>query len=201
MKVYLLDGLWGRHWRLAKLAAQLNLNGFDSEIWTYDSSGRVEISILAERFLKDTQSEKFHAVGYSMGGLILREAMRLKPDLPLTQVAFLNTPHAGTLVANVFGFLGVGIREMQPQSSFLNRLNTAALGQHCEATLAVRTIGDLMVIPSKSASFEKGNTAKRKKNITLKLPAHVWPIYSSRLHLQITNFFLNNKKIRDGLNG
>ncbi|MFV0338501.1 MAG: esterase/lipase family protein [Chthoniobacterales bacterium] len=188
MKVYLLDGLWGRHWRLMKLAKKLYDVGLDSEIWTYDSSGRSKLSTLAEHFLAEAQNNAFAAVGYSMGGLILREAMRLNPNLPLQKIVFLNTPHAGSLVANFFGFLGSGIRDMQPKSPFLKKLHSSSLGQHCHATLTVWTPGDLMVIPARSASFEKGNTAEQKESIRSKVPAHIWPIYSQKLQQKIVHF-------------
>jgi len=120
----------------------------------------------------------FNAVGFSMGGLIIREAMRQDPDLPLQRVAFLNSPHRGSLAAYFLPL--AACRDMRPGSPFLRRLN-AAPWDH--PTLVSWCPGDLMVLPGWSARWSRATQIVRTD-----IPAHDWPVISGTLHRKVILF-------------
>jgi pimeloyl-ACP methyl ester carboxylesterase len=206
MKTVLIDGWMGNHRRLERMRGNIvaadvgssmaesprtssfaeatedkHVRGStDALIWHYDSSGRTALEILGGRlggYLRNL-AEPFNVVGYSMGGLVLREAMRQAPDLPLRRAAFLHTPHQGTWAGYTLNLPAVC--QMRPGSSFLQRLNEAEWDR---PTLNVWCPGDLVVVPGWNARWTKATREER-----CDVPGHIWPLVSRRMHEKIHDF-------------
>lgn len=187
MTTFILDGIWGGHTRWEPLRIRLAREVGPTQIWRYDNSGRTSISTVAERLAKDLagHGEAVHLVGYSMGGIVIREALRQRPDLAVGRAALLHSPHLGSWAAAALPF--VACQEMRPGSRFLARLNA------CDwrvPTFASWCAGDLMIIPGHSARWERATVLRE-----CRLPAHAWPVFSRRLHAEIAGF------LRDGDGG
>src|SRR5258708_5286823 len=88
----LLDGIWGRPRRFAPLQRLLETRCGPTEVFHYDSSGRVPLDVLGGK-LADVirqKNEPVNIVGFSMGGLVIRAAHWLDGSLPIHRVAFVN---------------------------------------------------------------------------------------------------------------
>lgn len=201
MKVVLIDGWWGNHVRLERMRRNIvatnvsswaknhprtHVRGYiDASIWRYDASGSRELEELGGQLVEHLRSlgEPFHAVGYSMGGLVVREALRQAPDLPLARAVFLHTPHRGTWMGHLLGLPAV--RQMRPGSAFLNRLDEAPWNV---PTLNVWCPGDLIVVPGWNARW-----AGATREIRCDVPAHVWPLVSPEMHGKIAEFLTTDE--------
>ncbi|MDX2080300.1 MAG: alpha/beta hydrolase [Terrimicrobiaceae bacterium] len=184
MTTFILDGIWGGHTRWEPLRVRLAREVGPTRIWPYDNSGRTSLTTLAARLVDELErcESGFHLVGYSMGGIVIREAIRQRADLPVGRAALLHSPHAGSWAAAAMPF--VACQEMRPGSRFLARLNA------CDWTIptfATWCPGDLMIIPGHSARWERATILRE-----CRLPAHAWPVFSRRLHREIAEF------LRDG---
>jgi len=152
------------------------------ETFAYDSSGFACLEAEGRRlagFLQ-TIDDGVNLVGYSMGGLLIRSAIREGAALPVKKVAFLNTPHSGSILARFFP--GVGVAQMRPGCAFLKQIDDVPWGYD---TFAVWTPGDLMVVPARSACWSRAG-----KTGVCRVPAHVWPLISSSLHRELAKFLL-----------
>lgn len=110
-----------------------------------------EIDSLVTQVLTETGATEVDIVAHSMGGLATRWYLNTRPDAPVRRVAFLGTPHRGTLSAHLAW--GDGRDEMLPDSRFLEALNgQAALPDGVEA-ITVRTPIDTHVLPGESATL------------------------------------------------
>ena len=104
-----------------------------------------EIRSLVYELTTETGAEHVDIVAHSMGGLATRWYLNAHPDAPIRRVAFLGTPHRGTLSAHLAW--GEGRDEMLPDSPFLQELNALpAVPEHVEA-ITVRTPIDTHVLP------------------------------------------------------
>lgn len=180
----LLDGLWGNPSRLGLMRKRLIAAGVGQvETFAYRSSGfsclKTEGNRLAERIAEIDGS--VNLVGYSMGGLVIRSALCETPSTTVRRVAFINTPHAGSLLARWMP--GVGIGQMRPGCEFLKALES---GDWPYETFSMWTPGDLMVVPAVSARWSKA-----RQIATCRVPAHVWPLVCRDTHRQIAEFFLS----------
>lgn len=95
-RVLLLHGIWNAKAWLVPLAARLRAAGFDTEVFGYPSVfGGPDVAVprLVER-LQD--SEPLALLGHSLGGLVALQALRQRPDLPVTRVVCLGTPLRGS---------------------------------------------------------------------------------------------------------
>ncbi len=186
---YLLDGLWGRPIRLNLLRRRLLAAGLpEVEIHRYDSSGRTCLIAEGQRLAAKLTpaSGPINLVGYSMGGLVVRAALLANAALPIHRVAFLNTPHAGSLVAHTLP--GTGIAQMRPNSEFLKQLDAAPWSH---PTYVAWTPADLMVLPGHSANWPRATQTHR-----CDVPAHVWPVYSRKIHQELAAFLLPSPPIQ-----
>lgn len=177
---YILDGIWGWHTRWEKLRHSLEKSGGAGHIWQYDNSGKTSLEVVAGRLVEELRSldQPFHLVGYSMGGLVIREAMRQAPELPLKKAAFLHSPHNGSFAAH---FLPLpACREMRPGSEFLKRLNAH---DWSHPTLVTWCATDLVILPGYSARW-----ARATYTVQSHIPAHAWPVLSRSIHRRVTKF-------------
>jgi len=110
-----------------------------------------ELDSLVQEVLDATGADRVDIVAHSMGGLATRWYLSTRPDPPVRRVAFLGTPHRGTLAAHLAW--GDGRDDMLPDSPFLEELNSrAALPDGVEA-ITVRTPIDTHVLPGESATL------------------------------------------------
>lgn len=184
IKIILIDGWWGNHVRMellrVRLSSAFTQGACQAAIWPYDSSGRHPLEEIGAIFADHLRrfEEPFHIVAYSMGGLVVREALRQAPELPLSRAVFLHTPHRGTWMGHLLGLPAV--RQMRPGSAFLKKLEAVSWKV---PTLNVWCPGDLIVVPGWNARW-----AGATREIRCDVPAHTWPLVSRGLHRSIGNF-------------
>ena len=110
-----------------------------------------ELDSLVQQVLRETGSDRVDIVAHSMGGLATRWYLSTHREPPVRRVAFLGTPHRGTLAAHLAW--GDGRDDMLPDSPFLEALNAKpALPDGVEA-ITVRTPIDTHVLPGESATL------------------------------------------------
>jgi pimeloyl-ACP methyl ester carboxylesterase len=182
MKTYILDGIWGSHRRWERLRSLLGPNAV---IWKYDNSGRSSLAGVGEQLAGELakSGEPFHLVGFSMGGLVVREALRVGGGLPVGRIALLHSPHAGSQVAR---FLPLpACRDLRPGSAFLQNLAGSPWPYESLCTWCPY---DLMVLPGRSGDFPDATVS-----LCCRIPAHIWPVFSSALHSVIREFLLHGR--------
>ncbi len=98
-KVLLVHGIWNaRHW-LAPFAMRLRRLGLAPELFGYDSVLR-DPRHAGDRLIAHLQRKPVELlVGHSLGGLVILEALRRAPDLPVKRVVCLGSPLCGSGVA------------------------------------------------------------------------------------------------------
>jgi triacylglycerol lipase len=177
----ILDGIWGRPHRWEPLRAALEDRVGPAEIFYYDCSGKPTFELLATHLIARIRAigEPVNLVGYSMGGIVVRTACLLAPDLPVRRAALLNAPHAGSILAWLLPFPGV--RQLRPNSELLRKLKTQPWNI---PTLVVSNPLDTAIVPPSSTKWivETGSYA------VCSVPIHVWPIFSTALRERIVRF-------------
>lgn len=126
-----------------------------------------EIGRAVDSLLTATGADSLHVVAHSMGGLALRSWLAGNPDAPVRRVAFLATPHRGTVAAHLAW--GRGGREMEPGSPFLDSLNARPPVPSGVEALTVRTPLDLRVLPGESVTLPE---SERVRNVEICCPTH-----------------------------
>ena len=184
----ILDGIWGSHSRWERLRSRIATEVGPCRIWRYDNSGRASIESLAAALSLEVKriNAPVNLVGYSMGGLVVREALRQVPGLKVRRVALLNSPNYGSAAARLLPLSAC--REMRPGSAFLKQLNAAPWKY---PTLATWCPYDLMVFPGSSGRWKKANIVLR-----LDVPMHIWPVVSVEIHRSVTAFLALETKGR-----
>ncbi len=178
--VVLVDGIWGMPWDLVLLRGRLEKAVGPTRVWRYDNSGCTSLEKAGAKLAADLRASgrPFYLVGFSMGGLVIREAMRQGPELPLRKAVLMHSPNGGSRAAYLLP-LPAG-REMRPGSVFLRRLEAARWEY---PTLVTYTEGDLMVVPGESARWGKATRVYRSS-----VPAHAWPLVSASLQRAVVEF-------------
>lgn len=110
-----------------------------------------EIADAAHALLERTGHDELDVVAHSMGGLAVRWLLRQPGAPPVRRVAFIASPHRGTLSAYVAW--GDGSTEMLPGSAFLDSLNAVAAVPEGVQAITVRTPVDTHIIPGESATL------------------------------------------------
>ena len=183
MTTWILDGIWGSHSRWEPLRRRIEKNVGPCRIWRYDNSGRTPLEAAGAAFRAELLATggEFNVIGYSMGGLVVRESLRLAHPLPVRRAVFLHCPHVGSLAARAFPL--PACRDMRPGSLFLTRLNQAAWNI---PTLATWCALDAVVVPGQSARWQRAQTT-----IQSPVPAHAWPVISPQIHQAVIRFLLD----------
>jgi len=98
-RVLLVHGIWNAKAWLAPFALRLRREGLAPALFGYDSVLR-EPERAAERLIARLRQEPTRLlVGHSLGGLIILEALRRAPDLPVERVVCLGSPLRGSAAA------------------------------------------------------------------------------------------------------
>ena len=177
----ILDGIWGRPRRWEPLRRALESRVGPAEIFLYDSRGMKRFEVLAEKLIERIRAIGWpvNLIGFSMGGLVIRTACLLAPDLPVRRAVFLNTPHGGSILAYLAPL--PGIRQLCPNSDLIRKLN----GQPWSApTFVVWNPLDTAVIPGRNTRWQIAGASEA----ICAVPLHVWPIFSTKLREQIVSF-------------
>ena len=176
----IIDGIWGSHRRWERLRSRIAQEVGPCTIWRYDNSGRVSIEALGKALSSELRQldAPVNLVGYSMGGLVIREALRQNPGSKVEKVALLNSPHHGSAAAFLVPLSAC--REMRPGSAFLRQLNAAPWTY---PTLVTWCPFDLMVFPGSSGRWDKASVLLRSD-----VPMHLWPVFSVEIHRSIIAF-------------
>lgn len=180
MTTFILDGIWGSHSRWEGLRSRIEKSIGPCRIWRYDNSGRSSLELAGSGLREELHRTEgpFNLIGYSMGGLVIREALRETHTLPVRRVVFLHCPHGGSLAAHAFAL--PACREMRPGSEFLARLNQATWET---PTLATWCALDTVVVPGQSAQWKHATTTLQSP-----VPAHAWPVISPSIHKAVIRF-------------
>jgi len=97
--VLLIHGIWNTRLWLLPLARRLRAAGFDARIWGYPSvlgdPARASQALVGRL----AGGPPVDLVGYSLGGLVALDALRLAPDLPVRRVVCLGSPLCGSCTA------------------------------------------------------------------------------------------------------
>lgn len=110
-----------------------------------------EIDSLVAEVVSGSGVDRVDIVAHSMGGLATRWYLATRPGAPVRRVAFLGTPHRGTLSAHLAW--GDGRDEMLPDSRFLAELNSEGPLPDGVEAITVRTPIDTHVLPGESATL------------------------------------------------
>jgi len=97
--VLLIHGIWNTRLWLLPLARRLRAAGFEVRIWGYPSV--LGDPARASQALVDrlAAAPPVDLVGYSLGGLVALEALRIAPELPVRRVVCLGSPLCGSCTA------------------------------------------------------------------------------------------------------
>jgi pimeloyl-ACP methyl ester carboxylesterase len=176
----ILDGIWGPHGRWEGLRRRIEHGAGPCAIWRYPNWGFEPIAATAARLVAAVRAcgGPVHLVGFSMGGLVVREAVRQDPGLPVRRAVFLHAPHRGSLAALLLPLPAT--RDMRPGSAFLRRLEASPWSIPCLATWCPF---DLMVLPGVSSAWPRASQLLR-----VSAPAHMWPVFSRSLHERVVAF-------------
>ena len=177
----ILDGIWGRPRRWEPLRAALDAHVGPAEIFHYDCSGMCTFETLAQRLVDRIREidEPVNLIGFSMGGLVVRTARLLDPNLPVRRAAFLNSPHGGSMLAWLLPLAGV--RQMRPGSELLRQLEKQ---NWTIPTLVVWNPLDTAVVPPRHTRWQIDGATEAMCSV----PVHVWPIFSTGLRDRIVKF-------------
>ncbi|MDZ7781085.1 MAG: alpha/beta fold hydrolase [Gemmatimonadota bacterium] len=110
-----------------------------------------ELDDAARALLEATGADSLDIVAHSMGGLATRWYLSRGDPVPVRRVAFLATPHRGTMSAHLAW--GPSREEMIPGSSFLDSLNVGPPVPEGVEALTVRTPIDTHVLPGENATL------------------------------------------------
>ena len=140
----LRDSLTGAGWPGDYVSALTFSDAFGS-----NGEHAAEVDGAITQLLEQTGEDQVDIVAHSMGGLAVRLVLASDTQRWVRRVVFLATPHRGTVMA-LFGW-GDGATEMVPGSEFLEQLNKNPPPHDASEILALRSLLDLVVIPSDSA--------------------------------------------------
>jgi triacylglycerol lipase len=176
----IIDGIFARPWRWEPLRRLLAERCGSAEIWRYDSTGRVPFEDLARQLADHIArfEQPVNLIGYSMGGLIVRTAHLIDPQIRVRRAVFMNSPHEGSILAWLLPLRG--IRQMRPTCDFIKRIRA---DRWDIPSLVIWNPLDTMVIPGSSTRWTGAS-----RTICCRVPVHLWPVWSRKLHRDVTDF-------------
>lgn len=97
--VLLVHGIWNARAWLAPFALRLRAEGLAPSVFGYASVWR-DPETAGDRLIAHLRRHPVrHLVGHSLGGLVILEALRRAPDLPVRRVVCLGSPLRGSAAA------------------------------------------------------------------------------------------------------
>lgn len=176
----ILDGFWARPHRWEPLRAALAIRAGPAEIFYYNSSGVRRLESLAAELIDRIRNigEPVNLIGYSMGGLVVRTACLLAPDLP----AACGLPEHTSRWHH--SRMAPAIARRSPDAP-KQRIAPQAEGATWNIpTLVVSNPLDTAIVPPCNTQWEISTGS----NAVCSVPIHVWPIFSTALREQIVQF-------------
>jgi triacylglycerol lipase len=190
--VFLVHGIIDRAYIFNSLRAFLEREGWT--VYALDlipNDGRAGIEVLAQQLAEfiDRQvgrDRPIDVIGFSMGGLVSRYYIQRLGGLDrVDHFISICAPNHGTRLAFLMP-LFTGIRQMCPNSEFLNDLNQDAIEQLGQINYtSLWTPSDLMIIPADSARMPIG------RNLTIPAKMHAWTVSDARYHAEIAATLLD----------
>jgi pimeloyl-ACP methyl ester carboxylesterase len=164
--VLLIPGHGGGPASLSALQGALASDGWTTQIVDIgDGSGDIagyarQVADLVGRYAD--QGTPVSLVGYSMGGLIAREAVASGAAADIVRVATIGTPHNGTSLAGIGALVNsaacdLACQQMAPDSDFLAALPVAG---DPARWLAIYSETDDVVRPAETAALEGATVAR-----------------------------------------
>ena len=184
-RTFILDGIWGYHARWEGLRSRIDREIGPCRIWQYNNTGLVSLETLGRELAVELEKidRPVNLIGYSMGGLVVREALRHAPHLKARNIVLMHSPHRGSLNGLLLPL--AACRDMRPGSAFLRRLDDAPWDR---PTLVTWCPWDLMVFPGESARW-----AKATRSLRSDIPAHNWPVFSRTIHNAVLEFLSEDR--------
>lgn len=190
--VFLVHGIIDRAYVFNSLRAFLEREGWT--VYALDlipNDGRARLEVLAQQLAVfiDRQvgrDRPIDLIGFSMGGLVSRYYIQRLGGLDrVDHFISICAPNHGTRLAFLMP-LFAGIRQMCPNSDFLNDLNQDAIDQLGQINYtSLWTPSDLMIIPADSARMPIG------RNLPIPAKMHAWTVSDARYHAEIAATLLN----------
>ena len=180
----ILDGIFGRPGRFGAMRRVIERQCGPTEVFHYNSTGFVPFERLAERLCARIREigEPVNVLGFSMGGIVIRTAHLLHPSTPIRRAVFLNSPHAGSLLAYAMP-MAAGTRQLWPGSSLMRQL---AAAKWTIPTLVTWCPLDAAIIPGRSA-----NWARARESIRCGVPLHTW-VGSKNIQQRVAEFLASD---------
>ena len=177
--VVLVHGYMDNSSRMQWMADSMRKEGFT--VFTPSltpSFGQVPQEVLARQLsayidAHIRRGEKFDLVGFSMGGVVCRYYLQRMGGLRrVDRFVTLGAPNHGTWWACLSS--SPGLRQLRPDSDFLNDLNSDAATLQQVRYTSIWTPLDTIIVPSESSRMAIG------RNITIWLPIHPLLVWSPR---------------------
>ena len=150
---------------MGKMAEHLSGLGYRALVCSpQPSDGRAPIEDLAAQlaeFVAQTlaDDERFHYIGFSMGGLIGRYYLQeLGGRARMANLITIATPHRGTYMAHSLWLPAV--RQMRPESEFIHNLNVDLSALAERRFVSLWTPLDLSVVPPSHSELPVGESQR-----------------------------------------
>lgn len=113
--VLVVHGLWMTGVETVLLRQRLRAQGFEPKLFHYASASDSTDAVLA-RLARDAEGcgGPFHAIGHSLGGVLLLRLFARRPELPLVRCVLLGSPAAGSRAARRVAALPLGSSLLGP---------------------------------------------------------------------------------------
>jgi pimeloyl-ACP methyl ester carboxylesterase len=179
--VLLVHGLVDNRSVFSVMQRSLRRRGFAHVCtWNYSplltdiARGAADLGAHIERICQQTDYDRVHVVGHSLGGLIARyHVQRQGGDRRVESLVTIGTPHEGSVLAHVVPT--PLIRQLRPGSPVLQELSEPAPGCRTPVT-AIYSDLDQMVLPTRAARCEHPDLAARNVQVRgighMSLPRH-----------------------------
>jgi pimeloyl-ACP methyl ester carboxylesterase len=102
-RIVLVHGIWNARSWLMPLARRLRDEGFEVDVFGYPSIIGGPEPAIAALIDRVRAGGPVHLMGHSLGGMIVLEALRRAPDLPVQRAVCLGSPLCGSHAARSLG--------------------------------------------------------------------------------------------------
>lgn len=179
-------------WLMKKRALKRGWNVYTIDLKKAD--GRASISELSDQIeghinTKLSSITNLHLVGFSMGGLALKELLITKPNLvnKIKSLTTIGTPHEGSYWANNLNRLPGG-RDLMPNSKALEKQSQFDWESINLPVLNCWTNMDIAVVPAISSKWNG------QRNVNFTIPYHSNLLLSPHVFRVIAKFVESNQR-------